>query len=70
MVGPLVFKLFNIKDEIAEGIALGTASHAMGTSKAIELGEIQGAMSSLSMSITGIITVFLAPILIKLLHFI
>lgn len=66
VVGPLVCKLFKIKDKVAIGIALGTASHAVGTSKAIEMGEIEGAMSSLSMGIAGIITVFLVPILLKI----
>ena len=64
VAGPTLCKIFKIEDEIALGIALGTASHALGTSKAMELGEIQGAMSSLSMGIAGIITVFLAPILL------
>ena len=64
VAGPLICKIFNIKSEIAVGVAMGTASHAMGTTKALEMGEIQGAMSSLSIGIAGIITVFLGPILI------
>lgn len=66
LVAPTVFKIFNINDELAQGIALGTSSHAMGTVKAMELGEIQGAMSGVAMSITGIIVVFIAPIFYKL----
>lgn len=66
VVGPLVCKLFKIKDKVAIGIALGTSAHAVGTTKAIEMGEIEGAMSSLSMGIAGIITVFLVPILLKI----
>lgn len=61
LLAPVIFKLLNIKDPIAQGVALGTAAHAMGTTKAIELGEIQGAMSALSIIITGIVLVVLAP---------
>ena len=57
-----VFKLFRIKDPIARGIALGTSAHAIGTAKAFELGELEGAMSSLSIAIAGILTVILAPL--------
>lgn len=61
MIGPTVFKLFNITDPVAQGVALGSSSHAMGTAKAIELGEVQGAMSGLSIVVTGIIVVILVP---------
>ena len=52
-----ILKLFLIKHPIAKGIGIGTAAHAMGTSKAIELGEVVGAMSSLSIAVSGLITV-------------
>lgn len=52
-----VCKLFNIKHPVAIGIAIGTSSHAVGTSKAFEIGEVEGAMSSLSIAVSGIITV-------------
>lgn len=68
VVGPLICKLFKIRNEIAVGIAIGTASHALGTTKALELGETQGAMSSLSIGIAGLITVFLAPLCFNLLN--
>lgn len=67
VIGPFVCKFFRIKDKMAIGLAIGTASHAVGTTKALELGETEGAMSSLSIGIAGLITVFLAPIIIKLL---
>ncbi len=51
-------RLFKIKSPIAKGVGIGTSSHALGTVKAMEMGEIEGAMSSLSIAITGIITVF------------
>lgn len=66
IIGPTIFKLLKIKDKVAIGVALGTASHAVGTSKAIELGEIEGAMSSLSIGIAGLITVIIAPIMAKI----
>lgn len=60
--GPAICKLFKIKDKVAIGVSIGTASHAVGTSKALELGEIEGAMSSLSIGIAGIMTVVIAPV--------
>ncbi|WP_036730482.1 LrgB family protein [Peptoniphilus mikwangii] len=62
---PIILKIFGIKDKVAVGISIGTASHAVGTSKAVELGEIEGAMSGLSIAIAGIITVFLIPFMVK-----
>ena len=61
--GELIFDLFHIHHPIAQGISLGTTSHAVGTSKAIELGEIQGSMSGLAIIVKGIFTVGLAPII-------
>ena len=57
VLGELVFKIFSIKEPVARGIALRTSSHAIGTAKAMELGEVEGAISSLSIVIAGIITV-------------
>lgn len=67
IVGPPLFKLLRIKNRVAVGLAMGTASHAVGTSKALELGEDEGAMSSLSVVVAGILTVILAPLLFSLL---
>lgn len=53
----LIFRIFRIREPIAKGIALGTASHAIGTAKAMELGEVEGAMSSLSIVVAGLVTV-------------
>ena len=61
-----VLKLFGIRNRIAKGIAIGTASHAIGTSKAMEIGEIEGAMSSLSIVVSGILTVILASVFVGL----
>lgn len=56
------FKLFKIEEPVAQGLAAGASAHAIGTSRALELGEIQGAMSSLAIVVTGIMTVILVPI--------
>lgn len=61
VIAPTIFKIFKIEDEVAIGIAIGTSAHALGTSKALEMGEVEGAMSSLSIGIAGLMTVFLAP---------
>ncbi len=57
-----ILKLFFVKHPIAKGIGIGTSAHAMGTTKAIELGEIEGAMSSLSIAVAGLFTVIGASI--------
>ena len=62
----MVLKVFGIRNRIAKGVAIGTASHAIGTSKALEIGEIEGAMSSLSIVTAGIITVLLAELFVGL----
>ncbi len=68
VIAPYLFKLGNITDPVAQGVALGSSSHAMGTSKAIEIGEVQGAMSGLSIVVTGIVVVALAPFAEPLIH--
>lgn len=67
ILGEPILKLARIKSPVAKGIAIGTASHAMGTSKALEMGEVEGAMSSLSIGICGVMTVLLVPILVNLI---
>ena len=57
IAGGLLCRLLGIKNPVAKGIAIGTASHVMGTSKAMELGKIEGAMSSLSVAVAGAMTV-------------
>ena len=63
IVSETLLKIFRVKDKVAVGIAIGTASHAVGTSKAVEIGETEGAMSGLAIGIVGIITVLIAPII-------
>lgn len=60
-------KLLRITNPIAKGIAIGTSSHAIGTSKALEIGQVEGAMSSLSIAVAGILTAVLCPITVNLL---
>ena len=67
IISPIVFKFGKINHPVAKGIALGTSAHALGTTKALEIGEVEGAMSGLSIGISGIITVILIPIIIKFL---
>lgn len=57
-----VCKIFQIREPVARGLAIGTAAHALGTSKAMELGEVEGAMSSLSIVVAGIMTVLAVPL--------
>jgi putative effector of murein hydrolase len=56
VIGPALCKLFRLKDDISRGVALGTASHVVGTTKAAEMSELSGAVSSLSLVIAGILT--------------
>ena len=60
ILAPLMTRVFRIRDEVVQGIAIGASSHAVGTGKAIEMGEIQGAMSSISLVISGILTVLVS----------
>ena len=62
LAGEFVCRLFRVTDPIAKGLGIGCASHAIGTSRAMEWGELEGAMSSLSIVISGIFTVVLAPV--------
>ena len=56
---PLMIRLFRVKNPVAQGVAIGTCSHAVGTSKAIELGELQGAMSGIAIGVAGLMTVLI-----------
>lgn len=62
IIGEFICKCFRINNAISKGLALGTSSHAIGTSKAMELGEVEGAMSSLSIVVAGLLTVVLASV--------
>lgn len=62
MFAEQICKLFYITDPVAKGIAIGSSAHAMGTAKAMEMGEIEGAMSSLSIAVSGLLTVVVSLI--------
>ena len=62
-----VFRLFGIEEPVAKGIALGSASHAIGTARAMEIGETEGAMSSLSIAVAGLLTVVGASVFARFL---
>lgn len=60
MMAELICKIFCITEPVAKGIAIGTAAHAVGTAKALEMGEVEGAMSSLAIAVAGLVTVIMA----------
>ena len=62
-IAPVLLRLFRVRDPLAQGLAIGTASHAAGTSTAVQMGEVQGAASSLAIVVTGLLTVVAAPLL-------
>ena len=62
IIGERMFLLLRLKSPISRGLALGTSAHAVGTAKALELGEIEGAMSSLSVAVAGLMTVVVVPL--------
>ncbi|MBQ3104397.1 MAG: LrgB family protein [Lachnospiraceae bacterium] len=67
VAGSALLKVFRITDPVAQGLALGSSSHAIGTTRAIEMGELQAAMSSLAIVITGLLTVLMVPWIAALL---
>lgn len=62
-----VYRWFGITDPIAKGVGIGTAAHAVGTSKALQMGEVEGAMSGLSIAVAGVLTAVLCPIFANLI---
>ncbi|HIZ64691.1 MAG TPA: LrgB family protein [Candidatus Blautia pullicola] len=62
MIAEWVCRIFKIREPIAKGLALGTASHAIGTAKAMEMGPVEGAMSSLAIAVAGLLTVIGASV--------
>ncbi|EET58403.1 putative TIGR00659 family protein [Marvinbryantia formatexigens DSM 14469] len=62
VLADLLCKVFRIEEPVAKGLAIGTASHAIGTAKAMELGQVEGAMSSLAIAVAGLLTVVGASI--------
>jgi predicted murein hydrolase (TIGR00659 family) len=67
VIGPTVLRWMGVVSPTAFGLAMGAAAHGLGTSRALEEGEIQGAMSGLALCVNGIMTAILTPVLLKLL---
>lgn len=62
VLAPTLAKLFKVKSPVAEGLAIGTCSHVIGTTKAVEIGEIQAALSGVAIGICGLLTVVLVTV--------
>ena len=67
VLGVALCRLFRITHPVAKGLAFGASSHAIGTTKAMELGEVEGAMSGLAIAASGVITVIIAPLFAKVI---
>ena len=67
MIAEAVCRIARINEPIAKGLALGTSAHAIGTAKAMELGEVEGAMSSLAIAVAGLLTVVGASVFVQFL---
>ena len=63
IVGPFILEKLGIKSKIAKGLALGSAAHALGTARAMELGAVEGAISGLAIGVMGIMTAILVPVI-------
>ncbi len=67
MIGELICRIFRIHEPISKGLAFGASAHAIGTAKAIEIGEVEGAMSGLAIAVSGIFTVIFASFFASLM---
>ena len=63
--GPTLCKLFRLEDEISQGVAFGTAGHVVGTSRANEISPLVGAVGSLSLTVAGLLTALVFPLLVS-----
>jgi len=66
VVAPAVMKLARVSEPLAQGLGIGCASHASGTSKAVEMGDVQGAASGLAIVVAGLLTVLVAPLTVAI----
>ncbi|MCI9609481.1 MAG: LrgB family protein [Oscillibacter sp.] len=67
LTAPAICKLFRITEPAAKGVGIGSAAHAIGTARALEIGPVEGAMSSLSIAVAGILTALFCPLAVNLL---
>ena len=63
VVGPVILKILRIESKLAKGLALGSAAHAVGTARAMELGAVEGAISGLAIGLMGVITAIMVPVI-------
>ena len=68
IIAPIIIKIFKVYDPVAQGVGIGTVAHALGTTKARDMGDVQGAMSGLSIAVAGVVTVGLMPLAILLFN--
>ena len=66
LIGPVLLRKIGIKSKIAQGLAMGSSAHALGTARAMEMGAVEGAISGLAIGIMGIMTALLIPVAEKL----
>ena len=66
-LGPGIYKMLNVDDKVAIGVSLGSAAHAVGTSKAIEMDKETGAMAGLSIGLTGLYVILVAPLILRVI---
>ena len=67
LLADLVCRWFRITDPVAKGVGIGTSAHAIGTARALEMGEVEGAMSGLSIAVAGVLTAIAAPLVVQFL---
>lgn len=65
VIGPMLCKLFRLRDPVAQGAALGTSAHVIGTTRAAQMSELAGAVSSLSLTVAGIVTAVIFSVFLR-----
>jgi putative effector of murein hydrolase len=68
MFGPYLMKVFKIENSISKGIGFGSASHGIGTSKALEIGTVEGALSSIAMTLGAVFTSIFCPVILSFFY--
>jgi predicted murein hydrolase (TIGR00659 family) len=69
VIGPFVLKKLGVESKLAQGLALGSAAHAVGTARAMELGAVEGAISGLAIGLMGVMTAILVPVIEAIMRF-
>ena len=69
IISPIVYRYYQLDNSVAKGVGIGASSHAVGTSKAMEMGETEGATSSASIGLTGLIAILIIPAFLELLSY-